>query len=226
MKTNSLLPDVLKSFDYYKNKLPMYLQQSNGFITHFKIWFDLLVGDNNQGLSYNADLLLNLLNIFDATYLEDCSKVITDVQVNGNKFDLLDKLGSLFRVYRNTQISYYYNNIKYNEIVSLNNSEYLTLIRCQIIKNYCEGTFEQINKYYESTGLEMYVQTSIETATANMYLVHETTKELDNISKLFLAGLLRINSMGITYRESLLDISRLLRWDTATNGWDEGEWTI
>ena len=59
----SVLVEKLKSFEYYKNKLPMYLQSSDGFISHFEIWYDLLIGQNNNGVVNVCDTILNLLNI-------------------------------------------------------------------------------------------------------------------------------------------------------------------
>ena len=65
----TVLTEKLKSFDYYKNKLPMYLRSSDGFVSHFEIWYDLLAGQNKNGVVNVCDTILNLLNIFDA-YLQ------------------------------------------------------------------------------------------------------------------------------------------------------------
>ena len=62
----SIISNKLQSFGYYVNKLPLYLQNSYGFIEHFRIWYETLT----SGVVYTADEILNLLNIFDKNYLK------------------------------------------------------------------------------------------------------------------------------------------------------------
>ena len=239
MIDKSIIPEKLQSFDYYKHKLPLYLQQSYGFLSHFRIWFDLLVGDNHKGLVGSSDELLNLMNIFDEDY-EDVlialdSEHVSEEHRLGTTCDILDKLGALFGVSRTFEVTV--NGT--TSLLSLDNYEFLILIKTQIIKNYCEGTSEQMNAYYESVGLKMYVQTSTnEIATANLYLVikeGETSYNYStNIKKMFLAGLFTIQSAGIKYNHSFLDLDTVLFWDVIntehTNGWGDtesgGQWVI
>lgn len=231
MITTSIIPDQLQSFDYYKDKLPVYLQNSEGFQTHFKIWYDFL----KQGVVKNADILLNLLLIFDKNYLTYLQQLDADMSPTSFTCDILDKLGSIFGVTRHFTVEYEVEGKKVSELLTLDNNDFLILIKAQIIKNYCEGTREQISEYYKTVGLQLYVQTdNTSDATANLYL---TTGSGDtqysyseNVKKMFLGGMLRIESVGIKYQEAFVDISRLLFWDTinaeATNGWDGGEWII
>ena len=110
-----------------------------------------------------------------------------------------------------------------NEQLLLTNEELLMLIKAKIIQNYCEGTLQQMNAYYATTGLNIYVNTSESPATANLYLVYYEEQELSNIDKLFLAEQLIIRSMGIKYNTQILIPSTVLIWDqinaTNTNGW-------
>lgn len=229
MITESIIPEKLKDFEYYKNKLPLYLQNSYGFIEHFRIWYQILI----NGICDNAIILLNLINIFDGNYF-DFLETIEGVQRTSYECDILDKIGRLYGVNRQFRITYEDNNEIKTETILLNNQDFLTLIKTQIIKNYCEGTTEQINSYYKMIGLKMYVLSASEPATAYMYLPTSSSSSeyaySDNIKKMFLAGLLKIDSMGITYRYTFVDIDRILLWDSlneaATNGWDGGEWAI
>lgn len=224
MIEKSILSDKLKSFEYYKKKLPLYLQNSYGFQEHFKIWHEILT--NN--VVDNADILLNLLMIFDDNYLTYLVENNAASQ-DGSSSDILDKLGSIFGVTRKFTVNYEEAGSPVVEELSLDNNDFLILIKAQIIKNYCEGTREQIAEYYSSVGLQMFIQTDESSpATANLYLVESipgTSYEYsENVEKMFLGGMLRIESVGIKYQEASIDLSRLLMWDASN--WDEGEWII
>ena len=229
MITESIIPEKLKDFEYYKNKLPLYLQNSYGFIEHFRIWYQILV----DGICDNATILLNLINIFDADYF-DFLETIEGVQRTGYECDILDKIGRLYGVNRQFRITYKEDTTTKTETILLNNQDFLTLIKTQIIKNYCEGTTEQINAYYKMIGLKMYVLSASEPATAYMYLATSVNNTeytySENIRKMFLAGLLKIDSMGIVYKYAFVDIDRILIWgsinEARTNGWGGGEWAI
>ena len=225
MITQSILNETLRSFDYYKNKLPIYLQNSYGFLEHFRIWYDLLVSDNNKGVVGNADIFLNLLQIFDENYLQYLKDNIEDY--DDNESDILDKIGAIFGVTRHFEVTYADAS---KEQLNLNNREFLILIRGQIIKNYCDGSMEQMDYYYKTLGLDMFVQTSGTPATAYLYLATTPGYEYsDNMNKMFLGGMLKIQSAGIRYIETFIDLARLLIWDStnwSTNDVDGGQWTI
>lgn len=227
MISTSIIPETLKEFDYYKRKLPIYLQNSEGFQEHFRIWYDFLA----QGVVKNADILLNLLLIFDKDYLSYLESIDEEMSPDSEYCDILDKLGSIFGVNRHFKVTYEDAGAPITEQLSLDNNDFLILIKAQIIRNYCEGTREQMEEYYKSVGLQIYVQTdTTSTATANLYLtegVGNTDYDYsENVQKMFLAGMLRIESMGIKYQESYLDVSRILFWDNANSLWDSEEWII
>ena len=75
MITQSIIPQKLQDFEYYKSKIPLYLQNSEGFQEHFRIWYDLLV----DGVVKNADILLNMLLIFDKDYLSYLHSIDEDI---------------------------------------------------------------------------------------------------------------------------------------------------
>ena len=234
MNTTSIVSDNLKSFDYYVNKLPLYLQNSYGFIEHFRIWYDMYVGNTDYtGIVSSIDVLLNLLNIFDDDYLDYIKNLpdsgVTEDEPYGTKCDILDKIGNLFGVKRTFSCTYLDNYEEITEELSLNNAELLILIKGQIIKNYCEGTYSQIEQYYASTGLKICLITDESSnATAHIYLISEDGMTYsENIRKMFLAGLLRIDSMGVTYLDIYSALDGLLRWDSGivNETWDSGVWS-
>lgn len=235
----SLLPDKIKTFDYYVSKLPLYLRNSNKFREHLKIWYDILVGRNEKtGIEGVSNSLLALFNIFDEDYLnflltfEDISGLSSpffEGEKYGKTFEFLDKLGYLYGISRKLSITYKHQGTMHTENISLSNEDFLTYIKFQIIKNNCEGTRFQIEEFYKSAGLTIYMIDGDSNATVNIYLVEDNNTS-DNLRKLFLAGELIIKSMGILYDYSSIDISNLFIWDqinnSSTNGWDGGLWGI
>ena len=250
MFETSVLTKELKSFDYYVHKLPMFLQQSCGFIEHFRIWYDLLVGVSDGGYTGvvgAADTLFALLNIFDLTSndegdivdgnIEDYLNVIAmlpdskvDAEGHSTACDTLDKIASLFGLTRSFEVTYLEDNVEHKEVLSLNNAEFLILIKAQIIKNYCNGTYEQIKAYYESVGLYIFVTTASDSATSELYLVKTSQQseytQSENVRKMFLSGLLTIQNMGIAYRTAIIDLNNILLWTEQTGtieyGWGDG----
>lgn len=225
----SILIDKLKSFDYYKQKLPLYLQNSYGFIEHFRIWYDLLVGQSNvTGVVGVSDTILDLIGIFDADYIEKLN--VYEGSESGTKSDLLDKLGNLFGVKRGVRVTYYNSsNTLVSENITLDNKDFLLLIKAQVIKNYCNGSYLQIKEYYENSGLFIVTKNTTSPATVDIYLNDIPDSKYtysENVRKLFLSGLLNIKSMGIRYLYSIQSLFDILIWDNETKGWDEGAWAI
>ena len=133
---NSITPNELKQFEYYVRKCPLYLQNCENFIEHFRIWFDFLVGNaSNNGIVGTGDTLLNYMNIF-----------ADDYPVN-DATDLLDKLGSIFGLKRNFKSG--------GTVFNLDNADFLLLIKATIIKNYSNGTYAQMKEFYKQAGLNL-----------------------------------------------------------------------
>lgn len=245
MNNVSILPDKLATFEYYENKLPMWLKSSKTFKEHFRIWFDFLVtsttglfcsesticsdstivqGVQYAGVIHTLDRILALVDIFDDNYFKDESSKLSEQD------DWLDKIGKLFGVKRTLSVTNIEDGkpVKYDLI--LNNFDFLKLIQCQIINNYYDGSYSQVKSYYEKTGLKVVYSTSTVPATCDVYLLNAEDEESysDNMKKLFLSGLLLIKSAGITYTTAQLSLASLLIWDKAVDskytGWDYGEW--
>lgn len=228
----SILPNELLSFDYYKNKLPLYLQNSHGFETHLKIWYELLAGNDNEysGIVPTADGILALLNIFDPNYESVLEAMSTD---DNTTSDMLDKLGNLFGIKRTLTVTYSVDDETFTEQLSLDDHDFSIFVKSQIITNYCEGTYEQLNEYYKSVGLQMYILTDVELATSILYLItipSSIYEYSENLIKLFLAGMLRVESMGIEYKQALLVFNEILIFDKEVTseylGWDSGAWIL
>lgn len=233
MWNETIFPDDLKSFDYYKRKLPIYLRQCPRFIEHFRIWYDILVGDESteySGIIPSADALLYLLNIFDSEYLSTINNMSDSSE--GTVSFILDDLAALFGISRECSITYTDSDetIHENEQLTLDNNDLLIYIKCQIIRNYCDGTAEQIEQLYRNAGLLVYVITTTQNATAHLYLanISGATSYSQNIQKLFLSGALRIESMGVAYEDSSQELTEFLIWDTEDTAltWGKGVWSV
>lgn len=229
----SFVPDKIKSYEWYYNKLPLYLKNSYGFSEHFRIWYELLISGDKNGIVNVGDTLLYLFNIFDKNFLQTIANFPDSGAMEGNYgtvSDFLDKLGYLFGVIRNFSVTYKNDNDEdVTEDLSLNNEDFLLLIKAQIIKNYCEGTYEQIKGYYNSAGLDVFLITTEDGASAHVYLVAppDSSKYSLNVEKMFKSGLMRIESMGITYTEGVRVLVSFLTWDSTKTKeyWDTGVWS-
>lgn len=234
----SVLVEKLKSFEYYKNKLPMYLQSSDGFISHFEIWYDLLIGQNNNGVVNVCDTILNLLNIFDKDFLTNLIKLenteVSDEHPYGTKSDILDKLALFFGLTREFSCVYTETQQEFTKEISLDNEELLLLIKCQVLRGSYDGTYEQYKSFYKDIGLEMLLLTKDNYAsTVDLLLAKiegaqpgEKGYYSENIEIMFKSNLLRVQSLGITYNCSIVDLTTFLIWDNSNKVWDKETWGI
>ena len=225
----SVINEKIYNFDYYVKKLPLYLRNSDGFVEHFRIWFDVLTS-----VVENSDQILDLINVFDSNYLTKINEL--DKSEDKNQSDILDKLGSIFNIKRNFSVTYIPEG-QSNPItkqLSLNNKDFLLLIKAQIIKNYSDGSYIQMRKFYDDAKLKIYFY-SDNPASVNVYLLNTPGSEDFNYSNdvldMFYAGLLTIESMGITYVYSQQSYNDILVWanedeSLGNNEWDSGEWAI
>lgn len=215
----SILPEKLRTFDYYKSKLPMYLQNSYGFQEHFKLLFDVMMGNKfDSGVVPSAELALNMLDIFDKDYLSKYPEAD----------DVLNKLANIYNVDRNMFVTYEYETtidsavttVTGSERLTLTNTTLLLLIRAQIIKYHCEGTYEQISSFYLDNKLPIFIETIGRANAAyaintnidqdEIFDFDETT--LSQIVKLLSAGYFIIQYMGVQWRVTTYDTAIVLRW--------------
>lgn len=200
---DSILPNELKQFEYYVKKCPLYLQNCENFIEHFRIWFDFLMGNaSNNGIVGTADALLDYMDIF-----------ADDYPVN-DATDLLDKLGSIFGLRRNFKFK--------GTTFNLTNEDFLLLIKATVIKNYSNGSYIQMKEFYKKAGLNIIFK-STSNAAVTVYLISLSDNEYsDDVKNMFLKGLLTIKSMGIAYDfiERSLD-KPFLVWNNSNSLWGD-----
>ena len=193
---------------------------------------------STNAIASTIDLLFEMLNIFDLNCTQNHPSgyesnqhflsFINSIEnsENGTKSDILDKIGNLFGLKRRFSIDV--NGTTYE--LNLNNADFLTLIRCTIIKNYFDGSFEQISKYYKDAGLPVFVLTT-GSAQCEMHLIDLEDSEYAqsaDIQKMFLAGLLTVESVGISYTYSIHTINNLAIFDSedSSNTFDNGVMVI
>lgn len=232
----SVLNDTLKSFDYYKSKLPLYLQNSYGFVEHFKIWHELMMSQVEV-----SDTIHELLNVFDSNYLAKIAalpdadipeQIIEPTDIYGRSSDILDKLGSLFGITRKFSVSYYDENMQHVVAnLNLNNFEFLTLLKIQIVRSHFDGSYDNLRQFYAEAGLQTFVVSDVEHPANSCFLylaltVDSENEYSDNIKHMFRSGLLLIPSMGIQYIPAYVDLTHILLWDVNEPNvfWDEGRW--
>lgn len=220
---NHLLPDQIKEFRYYERKLPLYLRNDECFLTHFRLWYEMLMGLGDEtanvqlnefcGIAPTSDLLLFLLNIYDPNILDTLSKL-----KDAGHTDLLDKLGNLFGLRRSFALDYYDNpsdEEPTHATLDLSDAMYLTLIKAQIIRNYCDGSYEQAMQYYADANLQIIVvNNELESATADCYL-NDDGNVTEEMEALFKAGYLAIEHVGIRYTRSIVALLKALVWANA-----------
>lgn len=219
-----LIPLIIREFRYYERKLPLYLRNDDCFVEHFRLWYELMMGEGDddmgiaisefKGVSPTSDLLLCLLNIYDKDFLS----IISQLKDYNNNCDILDMLGNLFGIRRTFSLEYYASataQTKTAATVSLTDKEFLTLIKAQIIRNYCNGTYEQVMQYYADAGLQILpVYNSTYDASVDAYL-NESKDVTPNIDKLFRGGYLTVEHLGIRYTYTVAEMLRVLIWANA-----------
>lgn len=228
-----LIPLTIREFRYYERKLPLYLRNDECFVEHFRLWYELLMGKGDdetgvpinefQGISPSADLLLHLLNIYDKDFLD----TVTQLKDYNDDCNLLDMLGSLFGLRRTFSFEYYETATsltKTQTTVSLKDKEFLTLIKAQIIRNYCNGTYEQVMQYYKDANLQILpVSNNVYNASVDAYL-NESEDITSNIDKLFRGGYLTVEHLGIHYTYTITEILRILIWADANGEQGNSFW--
>ena len=224
-----MIDKELLNFQYYYNKLPLYLKNSYGFEEHFKIWFDLLTS-----MDSTEDNIMRFFDVFNKDYLNYID------ELEGEGSDILDKIGKIFNIKRNLSVSYLDGAEEVTKFVSLNNKDFLTFIRATIIKNYCDGSFKQINDFYINANLPIIYNGTNNPATVDVVMLKTQDEDAvsEDIQTLFKAGLLNIKSMGIIYSNyTIVDFDSLAIWDLVqktyvndyannNKGWDGGQWGI
>lgn len=233
-----LIAPEIQTFEYYKNHIPLFLRNSYGYIEHFRIWFDILMGEG--GVVPTFDHVLRMLDVFAPDYLDR----LAEMDPSGQESDILDKIAALFDVNRYVHVDYVDSGTEYHEDLTLTNDELLMLIKGQIIKNYCQGDRATIDWYYNNIGVKVLSVTlddPYDTPTCNLYLIEDPNDPYSaNVKKLFLTvnystsenlqnGMLNIYQLGVKYTGDVISLSsNTLKWDSndANEIWDVGAWWL
>lgn len=203
-----MLINKLKDWNYYCNKLPLYVRNSYGIKEHFEILFGLMLElDSNEN---------NICDCFDLLQKNYETKIISKyASLDGYDFKFLDMIASIYGINRVIDVTYTdVNNNKINKQLYLNNKELYIFIKTRIIQNNYDGSYKQAIEYYNSIGLnvQMFFD-STEPAKCNIYLDVNNITTSENIQSLFLAGLLTLKSVGITYNEKIVSLEITGIWD-------------
>lgn len=229
----SILPEELQSFEYYKSLTPMYLQNVHGFLEQIKIWFDLsmqkskvltcginvrcgttVVSSRTDSIVSVIDAIFAFLDIFN-----------TSGQHLSESTDILDKLASLFGVSR--QFSVTIENEK--KQLNLSDNDLLILIKCQVIKNFFNGTYEHLMRCFEIVNLPVMPLTDTQPAHCKMYMLLQDENEVSqNVKDMFLSGMLSVESMGVYYTYAIQIAQNIAIFDSlsSTAAFDVGQFII
>lgn len=219
-----MLIDKLKAWEYYYKKLPLYMRNSYGIKEHFEIIWNVMIQ-----LESTQENILDIINLLQDDYITNVISKYDDV--DSYDFEFLDIIGSLYGVNRSLNVEYIdnYTEKTIRKKLYLTNKEFYMLIKARIVQNNYDGTFEQARAYYENIGLPMYMFTGTNPAECYLYLgMNDNTS--NNIRDLFMANLLTLKSVGITYIRYQIDISKMAIWadknDIANNNnsWDVSVW--
>lgn len=229
----NILPEELQSFKYYQNLIPMYLKNTHGFLEQIKIWYRVFMqststlrcgvdvpcgvkaDEKTESMVTDINKIFNFLDIFNKFGSSDFSEAD----------DVLNKLANLFGVTRNFSVEVNDERIQ----LSLSDSDLLTLIKCQIIKNFFDGTYEQLIKCFEIVNLPILPLTDTSPAHCKMYMLLNSEDEVSqNIKNMFLAGMLSIESMGIHYTYAIQIAENIAIFDSSvsTAVFDAGQFVL
>jgi len=199
-----MLIDKLKDFTYYRNKLPIYMQNAPGIVDQFYVLFQFL-----QEHDIAEDMLLNAIDIFNPEYLDYINSL--DGSSAGNKSDILDKIGELYGVSRSFSAPYTFNDEDYPGNVYLDNQWFLYLIRARIVQTTYDGGSKMAREFYVKNNLPIYIIFD-DTENASCRVLFNA-REIgvapadvpEEILAIFLNGLLTVKSMGISYKHLVID---------------------
>lgn len=213
-----MISNKLLDLDYYLDKLSMYFKRCYGIEEQFAM-INSIMKQMNDTLDFTHERL-DIMR-------EDYDTIINQEQ-NGDTYsnvsDILDKIASIYGVARTFSVSYTASSISVTDKqISLNNAELVVLIKARIIQNTYKGTYEECMQLYRLIGLDQFIiiNNDVEDATCNMYLQPQSS---ENIQDMFLAGLLSLESLGITYNYDLVSSTSLglwnaTEWDDSTRLW-------
>lgn len=218
-----MLSEKLKDWQYYYDKLPLYMKNSYGIQDHFRIIFGMMIAMDVAEVD-----ICKMFDFLDEGY----DKVIEEYDaLDGYAFSFLDMIGALYGINRSMSVEYYDKTAgkDVEKHLRLTNKELYVFIKSRIIQNNYDGSFIQAKQYYDSIGLPLKMFTSDnagEHAKCYLYL-DKNANVTDNIHSLFLGGLLTLKSLGIEYDVADIDSERFGIWaGNASNADSHNSWDI
>lgn len=219
-----MILEKLKTWEYYQQKIPLFLKNSYGFEEHFKIFFDIL-----KNCDETSDEILLAFDLFNENYEKNYIEKYEKLNNNDNySLDILEKIGKFYGINRYFNVNYIdENGQETTKELKLTNKELYKLILSKIILLNYDGTYSMARELYDKIGLPIYMFT---VDSANVKLILDTgnqTTITQNIKDLFNANLFTLKSLGITYTIFEADISKLALYDSNDEnlGWDKGIWS-
>lgn len=244
MIQQSLVPESILDWGYYKNKIPLYLRNSYGFEDFLRTFYSIFCAstfypsetlypsidifpENGSSIYSTAKGILDALDIYDAgngessgaegneNYLAFINSL--DGAEDGTVSDILDKLGNLYNLRRTFNIE---DPDDPGETITLtlNNREYLMLIKAQLTRNRYSGNYADMKKFFERIGLTVSIKTSEDypaTAVLTLYEFADSVFTVtENTEKMFRAGLLNCESVGIQYVYAVENLDTLAIFDS------------
>jgi hypothetical protein len=195
----------LLDFQYYLNRLSMFMKESYGITEQVEIFYQQLKRVNEE-----YDYFFDQLDIFNVQNKELPSNYVSS---------LIDKVAAIFGCYRHFTI-----NLEGTDIdINLTNEDFITYIKCQIVKQNFDGTREQLKRIYTTIEEKETIKSEDSLDLILVYMLNPTpentlqctiywvnfTDYSENLQKLFLAGYLTIESMGVLYNRLLQNIDTL-----------------
>lgn len=210
-----MLNDKLKSWTYYKNKLPLYFRNSYGIMEHFDILYQLL-----KRYDDTEDTILSAFDITSDDYERNIIFAY-DTTEEQHSFYFLDILASLYGVSRSFDVEYDLNKEHHKVSLYLTNSELLKLIKCRIIQNNFDGSYKQTREFYDKMRIPVYLlqgpyPATVQVIISTTYSDGTPFEITENEMHMYLANLFTIESMGITYFTSVQDVAKMAIWDSTS----------
>lgn len=200
--------EKLITYEYYIKYLSLFLNGSYGINQQIRAVYLILESLNDF---YNK--LLEKYNILNDTIDNYIAKNI-DSEVDKT----LDNIGAIFNCYRQMTIKWSDNpkkidDLKTTKTIVLNNYDFITYIRSQIIKQHFNGSREDLAKAYVNNDLLPINLTYIPTASATCEIYCNNRNDLSlNMQNMFLNRMIAIESMGITYGLLLENVVNIGEW--------------
>lgn len=197
-----MIREDLLEFQYYLDRLSKFMQESYGICGQVETFWSLLKQVNDY-----YDEFFKKLNFFS----ED------------PEGDMLDKIGAIFGCRRNFTIPIYNASdpfiIDNYAQINLDDGDFLTYIKTQVIKQNFDGTRETLQKLYST-----YVNGQIQKGMIDLRFLYMTENQEDgavctirwdtenpseNLRLLFENGYLTIESLGVLYNRSIVNFNRI-----------------